>query len=249
MIVFKLYIFVQLFLLTKQEFYWTFLSTNEFSITTKSATMDLSTFTKSNNSPQKNFCVVQLTIGHSYSQCGSGCCDIPKSPIKKTNQSSTNTSCHLNGVATVAKYLKNSDKKDDLVFFLFDGCFTTDENGNISNGTFLVTNNVNFEYNKKLNNGYFWSDIDMRLIQCNMLCNTFSFYLCYKEQTEDEMKDMLNKYKMTGYTFDWMNSAIEHQQESNWITGNELVISIVSGVVLVVVVFICFVIYSKKNSD
>lgn len=247
MIVFKLYIFLTLFLLTNQEYYWNFFPSNEFSTSNKSAALDLKTFTKGCNSFQDNFCVILLTIGHVYSMSHSGCCGNPISPIKKNNQSLTSTSCHLNGEVDKAKLLKNSDNEDDLIFFSFDGCYTTDANGSTSEGTFLVTNNISVEYNKMLNNAYFWTNIssNTKSVKCNMLCDGINFNRCYEEQTEDEMEDMRKKYIMTGYTYAWLNVPIEQEkQEPNWIAGNELTIAIVIGVVLVVV-FICFVIYNK----
>lgn len=247
MIVFKLNIFLTLFLLTNQEFYWKFFPSNEFSTSNKSAALDLNTFTKGYNSAEGNFCIILLTIGHVYSESHSRCCGLPISPIKKNNQSATSTSCNLNGEVTNAKLLRNSDNKDDLIFISFDGCYTTDVNGSISKGTFLVTNNISVEYIEMLNNAYFWTNIssNSKSVQCNMLCNDIIFNRCYEEQTEDEMEDMRKKYKMTGYTYDWLNRPKDSQkQEPNWIAGYELTIAIVIGVLLVVV-FICFVIYNK----
>lgn len=241
MILFIVYIlFTHFFSTNEQEIFWKFLSSNEFSIANKTATLDLSEFAKnSQEAVENNLCLQILSIGfvrivHDH------LCEHERPP-KKFNQISTNilanTSCRLHGDVTSTNYLKNSDMQDDLIFITFDGCYTTDENGKLTNGTFLVTNNVNVEFNKMLNDGYFWKLIDddsSWWLHCNTLCYDLSIIRFYKEQTEDEKNRFLENFRFVdSRKLDWMYKV---QEKPEWAKGNELIIGIVIGVFLVVVV-------------
>lgn len=247
MILFKLYIFLTLILLTKQDIFWNFLSSNEFSTSNKTAILDLRKFAKNSQEAVENtLCLEILSIGLVRIVYDSRCDCVPNRLVKHINESLTNTSCHLHGEVTITNYLKNSDAKDDLVFISFDGCNTIDDHGKSTNGTFLVSNNVNIDYNEILNHDYFWKRIsDDSWIQCNRLCNDLSFIRCYKELTKDEKKRLLYQFRDADRNKnDWMN-PVQEQQKPNWASGNELLIAIVFGVFLVVVMIV-IVIYIIK---
>lgn len=176
MIVLKLKIFVTLFLLTKQEQYWKYFPSNEFSTKNMSTHLDLKAFTKYEQLSEFNtnlHCLIiyepgaiQL-IGQSKN-----CSSNNTFTTDFGDMMINNRSCALFGNVRNVENLRNSgDDNDELIFIALEGCYTIDEsNGSISSGTLIMTNNIETDY-EILQSKYMWTQIDFgNIISCNILC-------------------------------------------------------------------------------
>lgn len=239
MFLLKFSIFLSLFLLTKQELFWNFLSSNEFSTNKKVPTLDLSKFSTLDNSQSINLtlCILFLSIGYAYLDYDrTGCSKC--SHVNSTNNLTINSkSCNVHGIMKKAHFLRSYDHKEELIFISFDGCYTINPNGSNLTGTLLVTNNITISYNKILNTTHYWKDLKTKYQQCNMLCKDVIIDRCYVEQTEADKKYLIRMFKLSGDKFEWMKPLEGETKMSNWYSDHQQIIAIkfgiISGIILI----------------
>lgn len=235
MFLLKFIIFSTIFSLTKQELLWKYFPSNEFSTKYKVPTLDLTEFAiyNASNDQANRFCFVYLSIGHAYVASDIGCSTYcPKSG--NFTYPSRDETCQFRGRMEFGQYLRTYDNKDGLIFLSLEGCYTVDENGNISNGTFVITNNGKFKYHQELNKTYFWTNIVTKhVMKCSMLCTDLRFDRCYWEQTEQDKEYFLRMFKHMGD--DYFISPLKQQQQVNFASYNIKNILIVFGVVSIII--------------
>lgn len=240
MILLKFYIFLTLFLLTKQELFWKFLSSNEFSTEDNNAMLDMRQFTMYNNSNnyKNRLCLIFLSVGHVYISSEFECshqCTKNVQLNERILQSNNSSWPKHHGKVKTSKFLRTYDNKDGLIFVSLEGCYTIDENGTNSTGTFIITNNITIEYNQILNYNYFWTNIRVEKINCNILCEDLFFERCYVEMNEVE-KTYFRRVQIENRNGDLYLSPLK--QVSNYFSYNKVFILIVF-VILYVIISIC----------
>lgn len=229
----KLFIFLKFFLLTKQEFFSNFYSSNEFTTYDGIPTLDLNKFTiyKNSNYPVNKFCFIYLSAGHAYISSGSGCSKYCPKNGKFTHPNDSE-SCNLHGKPITGQYLRTYNNEDDLILISLEGCYSIEENGSNLTRTFVITNNVKFQYNELLNKTYFWTKFSAEsTLKCNLLCNNLMFDRCYFEQSEDEKKLFYKTFKHMDDGF--FISPLK--QEANYFSYNIKILLIVFGVVCLII--------------
>lgn len=239
----KIFFLLTLFLSTQQELYWNFISSEELS----SKMFDLSQFLMYNNSNiPTRICLLFLSVEHVYiprtDQCNTYCND--KFFFTKENLSETGA-CHLHGFVTKAQFLRSFDNRDGLMFVQLEGCYSIDENGRNSSGAILVTNDVNKNYNQKLNVEYFWTTIDTLRIKCNMLCQDVIFDRCFVEMDENQTKKYLETFQHVSEIF-YLKPLPETYSSYN---GKTIFIIFGAAFVIFSVSLLLSIVYRKLHKD
>lgn len=238
----KIIIFLTLVLFTKQELYWNFISSEELNSKDNLKMFDFSQFTMYNNLniPTIRFCLIFLSVEHVFISekgiCNTHCSDEPLFVEESV-------ACHLHGLVTKAQFLRSYDNRDGLIFVQLEGCYSIDENGSISSGTILVTNDVNKKYIQKLNVEYFWTKIESHQIECKMFCQSLAFERCFVEMNENVTAKYLRRFQNVHDIF--YLKPIKPESTLNGYNENIVFISLCVVVVILSVLLLISLVYRK----